>query len=300
MNFSLLDSILTTDNGVLATITGARGHTYKKIGQQALYASGLMEPVHGNLGALCADQEILARAEKALGEAKPSVLTIDSSDEADALVGTGSGCGGTIDLLLEPVADAHKRVYAQLERHLTEGPPVFLAHDVESGELRIEEREPVKVATHYVERVTPLTPLYLFGATPLARRLVSLAGEMDFVVHLVDWREAFLDLFREIPRLRLHLEKLEPPAHACVVILSHSFERDLGALRTALLAGCHYVGVLSSRGRRERMFTSLIGEGYSEDALECVHSPIGLDIGARSDPEIAVSIMAEIVTHIRS
>jgi len=300
MNFSLLDSILATDKGVLATITGARGHTYKKVGHQALYVPGRIEPVHGNLGALCADQEILARAESALAAAKPSVLTVDSSDEADALVGTGSGCGGTIEILLEPLLDAQKQVYAQLESHLSDGPPVLLVHEVESGDLRIAEREPAKLPTHYVERIVPLTPLYLFGATPLARRLVALASEMDFVVHLVDWREAFLGLFRGIPRLRLHLETMEPPAHACAVIVSHSFERDLGALRAALLAGCRYIGVLSSRGRRERMFTVLVEEGFSEDNLECVHSPIGLDIGARSDPEIAMSIMGEIVAHLRS
>jgi xanthine dehydrogenase accessory factor len=300
MNFSLLDSILAVEKGVLATITGARGHTYKKVGHQALYVPGRIEPVHGNLGALCADQEILARAEKALSEAKPSVLTVDSSDEADALVGTGSGCGGTIELLLEPVLDAHKQIYARLDGHLADGPPVFLVHEVESGDLRIEEREPAKATTRYVERVAPLTPLYLFGATPLSRRLVSLAAEMDFVVHLVDWREAFLDLFREIPRLRLHLDTADPPAHARAVILSHSFERDLGALRTVLLAGCRYVGVLSSRGRRERMFALLADEGFSQDKLESVHSPIGLDIGARSDPEIAMSIMAEIVAHLKS
>ncbi|MDH3197101.1 MAG: XdhC family protein [Candidatus Krumholzibacteria bacterium] len=300
MNFSLLDSILAAEKGVLATITGARGHTYKKIGHQALYVPGRIEPVHGNLGALCADQEILARVETALAEVKPGVLTVDSSDEADALVGTGSGCGGTIELLLEPVLDAHKQIYARLDSHLADGPPVFLVHEVESGDLRIEEREPAKATTRYVERVKPLTPLYLFGATPLARRLVSLAAEMDFVVHLVDWREAFLDLFRGIPRLRLHLESADPPAHACTVILSHGFERDLGALRAALLAGCRYVGVLSSRGRRERMFAVLTDEGFSQDKLEGVHSPIGLDIGARSDPEIAMSIMAEIVAHLKS
>jgi len=299
MNFSLLDNILGAEGTVLATITGTRGHTYKKTGQQALYVPDAVEPMWGNLGALCADQAILERAGEALAAGKPRTLTIDTSEEDDALLGSGTGCGGAVDLLLEPVLDAHKAVYRQLETHLADGPAVWLAHEIESGELRIEAREGASTSARYVERISPLTPLFLFGATPLARRIAALAADMDFVVTLLDWREAFLDRFRDVPRLRVHLGSRELPAHACVVILSHSYERDLEALRVALLGGCRYVGVLSSRSRRDRMFEVLGGEGFSADVLDLIHSPVGIDIGARTDPEIAVSIVAQIVEHLR-
>jgi len=300
MNFSLLDSILRTDQGVLATITGARGHTYKKTGQRALYAPGRIEPVHGNLGALCADQEIMARAQRARDSGKPLAITIDTTGPMDELMGSGTGCGGELDLLLEPIGREHKRVLAQLETHLKTGPPAYLVHETETGELRLEGEDPTGRPGCYVERIEPLTPLVLFGATPLARRIAHLAADMDFVVHLVDWRPAFLDLFRSMPGLEIHADGFSPPAHACVVVMSHGFERDLVALRGALRSGCRYIGVLSSRGRRDRMFEALASEGMAAERLSRVHSPVGIDIGAETDSEIAVSIMAEIIGALRA
>ncbi len=300
MNFSLLDSILRTDGGVLVTITGARGHTYKKTGQQALYAPGRIEPVHGNLGALCADQEIMARAADARSSGRPLAITIDTTRPMDELMGSGTGCGGELELLLEPVDREHKRTYARLDSHLKAGPPVFLVHEIETGELRIEEHEPERDAARHVEHIRPLTPLVLYGATPLARRLAALAADMDFAVQLADWREAFLDLFRGMPGLEIRAGAFSPPAHACVVVMSHSYERDLVALRAALRAGCRYIGLLSSRSRRDRMFESLPSDEIPSESLSRVHSPVGLDIGAETDAEIAVSIMAEIIGCVRS
>ncbi|MDH4337641.1 MAG: XdhC family protein [Candidatus Krumholzibacteria bacterium] len=300
MNFSLLDSILRTRDGVLATIIGASGHTYKKTGQQALYAPGGIEPVHGNLGALCADQEIIARADEARASEKPLTVTIDTTGAMDELMGSGTGCGGTLTLLLEPIGPAHKRTYAQLGAHLKSGPAVFLVHDTETGDLRVETGTPRPGESLHIERIAPLTPLVLFGATPLARRIAALAADMDFVVHLADWRPAFLDLFRSMPGIEIQTRGFSPPPDACVVLMSHSFQRDLAALRDCLGAGCRYVGVLSSRSRRDRMFAALAAEGVSANALSSVHSPVGLDIGAQTDAEIAVAILAEIIGTLRA
>jgi xanthine dehydrogenase accessory factor len=263
MNFALLDSILRSDRGVLATIIGARGHTYQKTGHHALYTPGRIEPVHGNLGALCADQEIIARADDARAAGKPLVITIDTTKPMDELMGSGTGCGGELQLLLEPITHAHKRIYAGLEANLKAGPRVFLVHEFETGELRVEDSEVGSSASRYVEAIEALTPLVLFGATPLARRLVSLAADMDFVVHVADWRPAFIDLFRTTPGLTIQPASFTPPSRACVVVMSHSYQRDLVALRSAVEAGCRYVGLLSSKSRRDRMFESLAADGLA-------------------------------------
>ena len=300
MNFALLDNIVSADRAVLVTIIGASGHTYQKTGQKALFAPGRIEPVYGNLGALCADQEIARHAEKALAGGRPLVTTIDTTKPMDELMGSGTGCGGTLRLLLEPVGEEQKQIYAALRENLRDGPRVFLVHDLESGHLRLDAQQPAESATLHIETIDALTPLYLFGATPLARRMIAIARDMDFVVHLSDWRPAFRDLFGDIPDLEIHTELFDPPANACVVIMSHSFERDLVALRTTAGVGCRYVGLLSSRSRRDRMFDRLVGEGVAKDALARVCSPVGIDIGARSDAEIAVAIMAEIIGRLRS
>ncbi|HET6348412.1 MAG TPA: XdhC family protein [Candidatus Krumholzibacteria bacterium] len=300
MNFALLDSIRAADRAVLVTIIGASGHTYQKTGQKALFAPEHIEPVYGNLGALCADQEIARHAARALAAGRPLVTTIDTTRPMDELMGSGTGCGGTLKLLLEPLGDEQKAIYAALRENLRDGPRVFLVHDLESGHLRLDAQQPADSATLHVETIDALTPLYLFGATPLTRRVIAIAREMDFVVHLSDWRPAFRDLFEDTEDLEIHTESFDPPANACVVIMSHSFERDLVALRAAVGAGCRYVGLLSSRSRRDRMFDRLTGEGVAKDALAGVCCPVGIDIGARTDSEIAVAIMAEIIGRLRS
>jgi xanthine dehydrogenase accessory factor len=80
-----------------------------------------------------------------------------------------------------------------------------------------------------------------------------------------------------------------------VLILSHSFERDKEALRQAVASRCAYIGLLSSKNRRDKMFEDLLAEGISPADLKRVSSPIGIDIGGRSDPEIAISILAELI-----
>jgi xanthine dehydrogenase accessory factor len=300
MNFSLLDSILASRHGVLATVIAAHGHTYKGVGHQALYEPDEIEAVHGNLGALCADQAIIARSAEARKLQKPIVMTIDASAPTDGLTGTGSGCGGAIEVLLEPVDGTHKAVYARLIPHLEDGPPVWLVHELESGELRIEQNPKERANAQYVEKIDALTPLVLFGATPLARRMIAVAADMSFAMHLVDGRPAFLERFRHVPRLSCHDTSFTPPPTAYVVIMSHSYERDLAALRSALVAGCRYIGLLSSRGRRDRIFEALAGEGFTAAQRARVCSPVGLEIGAKTDPEIAISILGEIITRLRT
>jgi xanthine dehydrogenase accessory factor len=77
--------------------------------------------------------------------------------------------------------------------------------------------------------------------------------------------------------------------------MSHHFNRDKAVLEAALARGCAFVGMLSSRTRRDRMFEELRQGGVANADVEGVSSPIGLDIGGRSDAEIAVAIAAQLV-----
>ena len=80
-----------------------------------------------------------------------------------------------------------------------------------------------------------------------------------------------------------------------MLLLSHNFERDKTALKAALAARCAYIGLLSSKVRRDQLYEDLIAEGVAAKDLTGVFCPIGADIKGRSDPEIAVSIAAELV-----
>jgi len=293
MNFSLLDKILSSQGAILVTILRTKGHTYQKAGGRALFTPGSVTPLWGNLGALCIDQSILEAGERALTENRPLRVRIDTSDDADALIGTGTACGGEMDLLIEPVRESHQDVYRQLRETIARGTPVTLSHNLTTGELSLTQSGTAD--THFTESIPAPPQLFFFGATPLARTLLGIVADMDFSLHLVDWRPALLDGFRDVARLTFHQNFGPFDRKSFVLVLSHSFERDLGVIEAALRARCRYVGLLSSTTRREQMYDALEGKGATREQLDQIHSPVGLDIGARTDAEIAVSIVAQLI-----
>lgn len=295
MNFSLLDKILEVEGGFLATILRTEGHTYQKTGARALFRADATTPVWGNLGSLCADQDIAAAGSEALADGRPRTIRIDTGDENDAQIGYGTACGGSMELLVEPVLEPHRDVYREISRRLEAGGTVRLVHDIRTGVLSLGENRADADRSCVVEEITPPRRIILFGATPLARRLCSLVADMDFTVHVIDWRPALLEEFAALRRVRVHDDGLALAGGDIVLALSHSFERDRHVLGEALTAGCSYIGLLSSKHRRDLIFAALGAEGFAGDQTSRIHSPVGIDIGARTDPEIAVSIAADLV-----
>jgi xanthine dehydrogenase accessory factor len=134
---------------------------------------------------------------------------------------------------------------------------------------------------------------------PLARH----AWALGFAVTVVDPRAAFLTA-AHFPGARLvetHFESLAPALtlgrDAFAVIMSHHTDRDRQALRFCLDARPAYIGVLGPRARYERLLADLRADGAElpADALDRVHSPIGLSLGAETPDEVALSILGEIV-----
>lgn len=295
MNLSLLDEIEKVENGILATILETEGHTYKKKGDKALFAADGPFPVYGNLGSLCVDQEIILRGREAIADGTPKVITIDTSDSSDIYLGTGTFCGGRLEILVEPIRDAHKTVYRESRTHLETGCLFYLIHDMTTGRLSLSESTPAANPDLLIEPVPSFTKLYLFGATPLAARLVTGLEESDLRVYVIDWREDYLDRFTNVATIAVDQEPLPFDEHSLVLVLSHSYEKDKDVLKQALQRNCPYIGLLSSKTRRDRLFEDLRKGGIPAGDLERVSSPVGLDIGARSDLEIAVSITAELI-----
>ena len=155
----------------------------------------------------------------------------------------------------------------------------------------------------FVEPVEPSPELYIFGAGHVGYFVGKMAHEVGFHVHVVDDREKFANTERfgegiqvvvdHIPTW-LETHQLPPTAYAVVVTRGHT--HDLDAMR--VLAGAkslRYVGLIGSKAKVKRIFDALMDEGTSADALKGIHAPIGLDIGAITPQEIAVSIVAELI-----
>ena len=295
MNFTLLDKIETARSAVLATILTTTGHTYKKRGDKALFEVDSPFPVYGNFGSQCVDQDLVKWAAEAFAARKPRHVHVNTAETTDVDFGYGTYCGGELDILLEPVLDGHHAVYRELRARLERDKTCYLIHDLSTGELMISDSATEERDDVLVETITAPVDVVLFGATPLAQRLLTYLQDTDFLPHVVDWREAYLDNFHGNCRTTLYQDDFPFDEGSFVLILSHSFTRDKQALAAALRLGCPYVGMLSSTKRRDQIFADLADEGVSEQDIARVHSPIGIDVGARSDAEIAVGVIAELI-----
>jgi xanthine dehydrogenase accessory factor len=152
----------------------------------------------------------------------------------------------------------------------------------------------------------PPARLVVVGAVHVAQPLAAMARAAGLAVVVVDPREAFATEER-FPGVRLlrswpdeALEVLAPDRRTAVVTLTHDPKLDDPGLSAALRSPAFYVGALGSRRTHARRLDRLRESGLGEDALRRIHGPVGLDVGARTPGEIAVSILAEVVATLRS
>lgn len=153
----------------------------------------------------------------------------------------------------------------------------------------------------FIEARPPSPRLILVGAVHIAQALVPIAGMAGFSVMLVDPRQAFgnalrfpgADIRHEWPDAAL--DALRPDARTAVVTLTHDPKLDDPALDQALRSEAFYIGALGSRKTHAARLERLRALGHDNSVLPRLHGPVGLNIGAVSAVEIALSIMAEII-----
>ncbi|HTI13061.1 MAG TPA: XdhC/CoxI family protein [Dictyobacter sp.] len=144
--------------------------------------------------------------------------------------------------------------------------------------------------------------LILVGAGYVAQALARLASKLDFRIVAIDDRRDLADpsvfdaqvqlVFGEIPQT---IHDVEPDDGSWIVIVTRGHNLDKEALRAALETPAAYVGMIGSPSKVKRIFRELQREGIAAERLAQVHAPIGLDLGAETPDEIALSIAAEIL-----
>ena len=154
----------------------------------------------------------------------------------------------------------------------------------------------------FIEPVEPSPDVYIFGAGHVGHSLARMAYDAGFRVHVVDDREKFANAERfptgidvVVDDIPSWLASKSLPATSYVVIVTRGHRHDLDALRALAPRNLRYVGLIGSRAKVKRIYDALVEEGMEADALRRVHAPIGLDIGAVTPQEIAVSILAELI-----
>jgi len=255
-----------------------------------------------------------------------------SDDEAWAV---GLACGGRVRISVVPVGAAglDDGVLGEVIRARDALEPVVLASWLDSGEHVLVRPLAENAVTGPVEALqeaarqalltdraslvevdgreaflrphNPPARLVVVGAAHVTQSLVPIASEAGLEVVVVDPRAAFASNER-FPDVRLvhswpteALAELGIDHRTAVVTVTHDPKIDDPALLAALRADPFYIGALGSRRTHASRLERLEAEGVARADLERIHAPIGLDIGARTPPEIAVSIVAQVIRELR-
>jgi xanthine dehydrogenase accessory factor len=168
--------------------------------------------------------------------------------------------------------------------------------------LGVSRVEPVAGTSVFFEHHGPPGTLVVVGATQVAITLVTLARELGFRTVVVDGRErlATRDRFPSADELRVGMPSdlvagITPSPSTAFVLVAHDYKYELPVLRQVLRSEAGYVGMLGSSRRGSAVKALLADEGFTAEELARIRTPIGLDIGAQSAAEIALSILAEVV-----
>ena len=154
----------------------------------------------------------------------------------------------------------------------------------------------------YIEPIEPSPELYIIGAGHVGYHLARLSADVGFRVHVVDDREKFANTERFPSAVEVVVDDIPSwidganlPAHAYAVIVTRGHTNDLEALRVLAPRELRYLGLIGSRAKVARIYEALTEAHMPAEILRRVHAPIGLDIGAVTPQEIAVSILAELI-----
>ncbi|MGH9736032.1 MAG: XdhC family protein [Candidatus Acidiferrales bacterium] len=153
----------------------------------------------------------------------------------------------------------------------------------------------------FVEPILPQPTLYIFGAGHISLAVSRIASEAGFAIAVIDDREYFANLERFPMASEIHtsfadsFEKIHPHSSSYLLIVTRGHKDDMRVLAWAVNTDARYIGMIGSKRKVLSVYKALGREGFAPEKFENVHAPVGLDIGALSPEEIAVSIVAELI-----
>lgn len=291
------------------------------IGGQMVVADS--ETFQGSVSGGCVENEVIVAGMEVIAGGPPRLMEFGVSNET--AWGAGLPCGGRIEVFVERltpeqdtefinhiIAARDARRALIVSRRLDNGERrIFEAGDEAPSEIR--ERlgsghsgvVDLYSEQHFLHAMAPATRIIIIGATHIAQALASLAPLVGIDVVIIDPREAYAASPRfhgrkvvvawpqdELPGLGLD-------EYSAVVALSHVAHIDDEALKLAAPSACRYVGALGSTRNHAKRRERLAAAGLTQEQIGRISSPIGLDIGARTPEEIALSILSEIVLTYR-
>ncbi len=309
----------------LATVVATRRSAPRPIGAKLGVSEG--GELAGSVSGGCVENEVFGLAQERLGGGRPVLANYGISDELGLTVGLP--CGGEIDVfvdeyepqLLERLLEASEREEPAVLYEVVAGeqlgakllvfedgevmgngfgePPASVDELLRRGRSVLIEEDGRTVFCDVFGRRPRLV---VFGAVDTAEHLCRSANALGWRTIVVDARAALATAER-IPSAdermvawpKEALEQIQPDHATSIVVLTHEDRFDIPALESALQSDAFYVGALGSRKNQERRRERLLAEGLDEEAIDRISGPSGLDIGASTPAETALSILAEIL-----
>jgi xanthine dehydrogenase accessory factor len=297
----------------LATVVQTWGSAPRQAGAQ-LAVSGDGQ-IMGSVSGGCVEGAVVVAAQDALADGQPRDLTFGVSD--DEAFAVGLACGGSIRVLVEPVGPAlPEGMLAGLVAARAARQPIGYGVNLTTWDRRLlapsdapdrfrADRSGLEEGGEFITLHNPPLRLVVVGAVHISQALLPMARLAGFDPVLIDPRGAFGSEARFPGETLLDdwpdaaMAALAPDARTAVVTLTHDPKLDDPAILAALGTACFYLGCLGSTRTHAKRLDRLRAAGVTDAAIARIHAPVGLDIGAKSPAEIAVSVLAQIIQTLR-
>lgn len=324
------DALPGDQTAVLASVVHTQGSTYRRPGARLLVLPD--DEMIGLISGGCLEGDLLEHAIQVRGSQAPRLVHYDATAEDDVVWGLGLGCAGVVDVLLEPVSQARPgplsvlrawrehRETGALATGLTEpwfgrhwalhpdgrldGDPdddlrAALAECLESGRGRQLRAAGGRIG---IEIARPPLRLVIFGAGPDAVPVAKLALSLGWEVELSDPRPAHAQPER-FPGARVRCAPADEAVaqvgiqhDTYTIVMTHHYLHDRALLADLLPSAAPYIGLLGPRQRADDLVAKLLEDGIplTEEQLDRLHGPAGIDLGGEGPESIALSLVAEI------
>ncbi len=293
-------------HGWLCTILTTYGSSPRPIGSLLFSDGG--DTVVGSLSGGCVEDVLLKKlADGAFSERLTLDIYGQTREESRAL---GLPCGGSLQILVERVEpEALNQFEGALDAALS-GQRYYRQIDLDAQTIEAvsshDLRKVVELGNgRYQQYFGPATELVLVGVSLVAEYVAQFALALGYRVSLVDPRADKLDSWKgpdvarycELPEDLL--ERYDSCAHCAILALTHDPRIDDLGMLAAIDTDAFYVGALGSARTSAKRTERLIELGIETPQLQRIRAPIGLDIGSKTPPEIAIAILGDIIAHYR-
>ena len=300
------------DRIAMARVVATRRSAPRPVGSKLIVSE--RGELAGSVSGGCVESEVVEAAREVLAGGQPRLLTYGISD--DLALSVGLPCGGEIDVwvsepepeLLQELAtvarDERRAVTlidldAGTERLVQDGEEEVADELIRSGHSKVVELEGTRF---FADVFGPPPRLLVYGAVDTADALCAAAHAVGWHAIVADARGRFAteDRLPNADEILVAwpeetLAEVQPDHATAIVVLTHDDKFDVPILVGALESDAFYIGALGSRRNQERRRERLLESGVDEASLERISGPAGLDIGAHTPAETAISMLAEIM-----